>query len=174
METAHRRASEAGRPPHRSSSAFLPRRSRLTGCLETRHYAPATINLRLAAVWRVAYEAADAGLLSPELAAGIRRVKGVRTGRALGQVAHSCAAAPTGNPPPTSHATRTPQSRHAGRAPGLRASAGRAARSKSVGFSNARSNGSSLIWSVRVDTSARCPLHGSRTPSSKRTAMLRQ
>jgi len=32
----------------------------------------------LAAVRRVAYEAADSGLLSPELAAGIRRVKGVR------------------------------------------------------------------------------------------------
>jgi integrase len=32
----------------------------------------------LAAVRRIAYEAADAGLLSPELAAGIRRVKGVR------------------------------------------------------------------------------------------------
>jgi hypothetical protein len=32
----------------------------------------------LAAVRRVAYEAADAGLLSPELAAGIHRVKGVR------------------------------------------------------------------------------------------------
>jgi integrase len=46
--------------------------------LEQRHYAPATINLRLAAVRRVADEAADAGLLSPELAAGIRRVKGVR------------------------------------------------------------------------------------------------
>jgi integrase len=46
--------------------------------LEQRQYAPATINLRLAAVGRVAYEAADAGLLSPELAAGIRRVKGVR------------------------------------------------------------------------------------------------
>ena len=30
------------------------------------------------AIRRVAYEAADAGLLSPELAAGIRRVKGVR------------------------------------------------------------------------------------------------
>jgi site-specific recombinase XerD len=29
-------------------------------------------------VRRIAYEAADAGLLSPELAAGIRRVKGVR------------------------------------------------------------------------------------------------
>src|SRR5246500_5619384 len=46
--------------------------------LEQRHLAPTTINLRLAAVRRVAYEAADAGLLSPELAAGIRRVKGVR------------------------------------------------------------------------------------------------
>src|SRR5688572_29538795 len=46
--------------------------------LEQRAYAAATINLRLAAVRRVAYEAADAGLLSPELAAGIRRVKGVR------------------------------------------------------------------------------------------------
>ena len=46
--------------------------------LEERQYAPATINLCLAAVRRVAYEAADVGLLSPELAAGIRRVKGVR------------------------------------------------------------------------------------------------
>src|SRR4051794_16738656 len=46
--------------------------------LEQRGYAPATINPRLAAVRRVAYEAADAGVLSPELAAGIRRVKGVR------------------------------------------------------------------------------------------------
>src|SRR4051794_22936186 len=46
--------------------------------LEQRKYAPATINLRLAAVRRIAYEAADADLLSPELAAGIRRVKGVR------------------------------------------------------------------------------------------------
>jgi hypothetical protein len=46
--------------------------------LEQRACAPATINLRLAAVRRIAYEAADAGLLSPELAAGIRRVKGVR------------------------------------------------------------------------------------------------
>lgn len=39
---------------------------------------PTTINVRLAAVRRVAYEAADSGLLSPELAAGIRRIKGVR------------------------------------------------------------------------------------------------
>lgn len=46
--------------------------------LEQRSLAPTTINLRLAAVRRVAYEAPDSGLLSPELAAGIRRVKGVR------------------------------------------------------------------------------------------------
>jgi integrase len=46
--------------------------------LEQRQYAPSTINLRLAAVRRIGYEAADSGLLSPELAAGIRRVKGVR------------------------------------------------------------------------------------------------
>jgi len=46
--------------------------------LEQRQFAPSTINLRLAAVRRIAYEAADSGLLSPELAAGIRRVKGVR------------------------------------------------------------------------------------------------
>ena len=45
--------------------------------LEDRFLAPATINVRLAAVRRLAYEAADTGLLSPELAAGIRRVKGV-------------------------------------------------------------------------------------------------
>ena len=46
--------------------------------LEERHLAPATINHRLAAVRRLAYEAADSGLLSPELAAGIRRVKGAK------------------------------------------------------------------------------------------------
>ena len=44
--------------------------------LENRGLAAATINGRLAAVRRLAYEAADAGLLSPELAASIRRVKG--------------------------------------------------------------------------------------------------
>jgi site-specific recombinase XerD len=46
--------------------------------LETRLLAPGTINLRLGAVRRLAYEAADSGLLSSDLVAGIRRVKGVR------------------------------------------------------------------------------------------------
>ena len=46
--------------------------------LESVRLAAGTINQRLAAVRRLAYEAADSGLLSPELAAGIRRVKGVK------------------------------------------------------------------------------------------------
>jgi site-specific recombinase XerC len=46
--------------------------------LESLGLAAATINQRLAVVRRLAYEAADSGLLSPELAAGIRRVKGVK------------------------------------------------------------------------------------------------
>jgi len=45
---------------------------------ESRQLAPGTINLRLGAVRRLAYKAADCGLLSADLAAGIRRVKGVK------------------------------------------------------------------------------------------------
>jgi hypothetical protein len=46
--------------------------------LEKKNLAPSTINVRLAAVRRLAYEASDTGLLSPELAAGIRFVKGAK------------------------------------------------------------------------------------------------
>src|ERR1700687_1858544 len=46
--------------------------------LESRQLAPGTVNLRLGAVRRLAYEAADCGLLSADLATGIRRVKGVK------------------------------------------------------------------------------------------------
>jgi len=46
--------------------------------LEQNNLAPSTINVRLAAVRRLAYEASDSGLLSPELAAGIARVKGAK------------------------------------------------------------------------------------------------
>jgi hypothetical protein len=42
--------------------------------LEQHPYAPSTINLRLAAIHRLAYEASDCGLLSLDLAAGISRV----------------------------------------------------------------------------------------------------
>jgi site-specific recombinase XerD len=53
--------------------------------LESRQLAPGTINVRLASVRRLAYEAAASGLLSSELAMGIRRVKGAeRLGVRLG------------------------------------------------------------------------------------------
>src|SRR4030088_596215 len=46
--------------------------------LEQKNLAPSTINVRLAAVRRLAHEATDTGLLRPELAAGIGRVKGAK------------------------------------------------------------------------------------------------
>jgi integrase len=46
--------------------------------LEERQLAPGTGNLRLGAVRRLVYEASDCGLLSADLAAGVRRVKGVK------------------------------------------------------------------------------------------------
>ena len=42
--------------------------------------APSTINQRLSAIRKLAQEAADNGLVDPHLAAGIARVKGVRSG----------------------------------------------------------------------------------------------
>jgi hypothetical protein len=59
--------------------------------LEQSRYAPSTVNLRLAAIRRLAFEAADTGLLSPDLAAGIARVKGVKR---LGTSCHAPSAAP--------------------------------------------------------------------------------
>src|SRR5450631_3508394 len=46
--------------------------------LESRQLAPGTVNLRLGALRRLAYKVADCGLLGADLAAGIRRVKGVK------------------------------------------------------------------------------------------------
>ena len=46
--------------------------------LEAQGLAPSTINVRLAAIRKLAAEAADNGLLAPELAAGIAKVKGAK------------------------------------------------------------------------------------------------
>jgi site-specific recombinase XerD len=56
--------------------------------LEAQRLAPSSINQRLSAIRKLALEAADNGLMAPELAAGISRVKGakrlgVRTGNEL-------------------------------------------------------------------------------------------
>src|SRR6201993_4984169 len=45
--------------------------------LEARKLGPISINVRITAVRKLAVEAADNGLLAPELASGIARVKGV-------------------------------------------------------------------------------------------------
>jgi site-specific recombinase XerC len=53
--------------------------------LEKLSLSAATINLHLSAIRRLADEAAESGWLSPEVAIGIRRVKGVkRLGRRIG------------------------------------------------------------------------------------------
>jgi hypothetical protein len=71
--------------------------------LETRQLAPGTINLRLGAVRRLAYEAVDCGLLSSDLAAGVRRVKGVKKlGIRLGNWLTQSKAMRCGKPPITS------------------------------------------------------------------------
>lgn len=60
----------------------------LRATVESDGLAPATINVRLSALRKLAVEDADNGLLDPDLAAGIGRVKGpqrlsVRTGNGL-------------------------------------------------------------------------------------------
>ena len=55
--------------------------------LESRHLAPGTINLRLGAVRRLAYEASECGLLSADLAAGIRECRRQSIGRAIATTA---------------------------------------------------------------------------------------
>src|ERR1700732_3812802 len=47
--------------------------------LEARRLGPISINVRITAVRKLAVEAADNGLLAPELAAGITRIKGVKS-----------------------------------------------------------------------------------------------
>jgi site-specific recombinase XerD len=51
---------------------------RYRAALEERGLAPASINVRLSAIRKLAAEAADNGLLAPELAAAIGRVKGAK------------------------------------------------------------------------------------------------
>jgi integrase len=46
--------------------------------LEGLGFSPSTINQALSAIWRLGFEAADAGMLDPNIAAAVGRVKGVR------------------------------------------------------------------------------------------------
>jgi site-specific recombinase XerD len=48
--------------------------------LEIKGLAPSSINVRLSAIRRLALEAADNGIMAPELAAGVARAKGAKRG----------------------------------------------------------------------------------------------
>jgi integrase len=65
-------AAEGPKPPLLSKAAV----NGYARALESRGLAPATIAVRLAAIRKLAGEACDNGLMAPELAAGIGRVKG--------------------------------------------------------------------------------------------------
>ena len=99
--------------------------------LEQRHLAPATINLRLAAVRRIAYEAADAGLLSPELAAGIRPRKRASPYRRAPRELVNAGTGPTvARLRRTRNATRTTRPCHARDADRMRVAARRTSRTE--------------------------------------------
>jgi site-specific recombinase XerD len=69
--------------PHREFNKAAVQRYRAE--LEIKGLAPSSINVRLAAIRRLALEAADNGLMQPDLAAGIARAKGAkRSGVRLG------------------------------------------------------------------------------------------
>ena len=88
--------------------------------VENRNLAAGTVNGRLAAVRRLAYEAADAGLLSPELAAGIRRVKSCQeVGGTARELAHIRGSSPLLAISSFGHAQRKARSRHTCCAAGL-------------------------------------------------------
>ena len=71
--------------------------------LEAADLAPATINVRLAAIWKLASEGMEQGQLAPDVGQGIVRVKGVKSaGRRLGnwlnkKQAETLLQLPTGN-----------------------------------------------------------------------------
>src|ERR1019366_1426749 len=92
--------------------------------LEARGLGAVSINVRITAVRKLAVEAADNGLLAPELASGVTRVKGVASkGGPLGELALRPAGAETPQHSGHHNYQRAPRPRDSGSAPGLRAAA---------------------------------------------------
>ena len=88
--------------------------------LEARGLGAVSINVRITAVRKLAVEAADNGLLAPELAAGITRVKGVASkGGPLGQLALYPAGADAAERPRRHNHQGAAGSCDSGGAPGL-------------------------------------------------------
>jgi hypothetical protein len=90
--------------------------------LETRGLGPISINVRITSVRKLAVEAADNGLLAPELAAGITRVKGAKSkGVRVGNWLSVRQAQTFLNAPDVSAKKGTARPRDAGGPAGLRA-----------------------------------------------------
>ena len=88
--------------------------------LEGLSLSAATINLHLSAIRRLADEAAESGWLSPELAIGIRRVKGVkRLGRRIGNWLTADEAQELLNAVPQSHSAWHAMAEHLRTKPGV-------------------------------------------------------
>ena len=92
--------------------------------LEARGLGAVSINVRITAVRKLAVEAADNGLLAPELASGITRVKGVASkGVALRELAHRPAGPDAAEYAGRDHHQGAARPRDPGGAPGLRTAA---------------------------------------------------
>ena len=92
--------------------------------LEARGLGSISINVRITAVRKLAVEAADNGLLAPELAAGITRIKGREIQRCpRGELAFDAAGAVAAEHPGCDDDKGPARSRHPRGAPGLRAAA---------------------------------------------------
>src|SRR5467141_1590214 len=92
--------------------------------LEARSLGSSSIIIRMSAIRKLAAEAADNGLLAPELAAGISRVKSAKsTGVRDGQLALGTASPSAAERAGRDDAQGTPRPRHPGGSPGLRAAA---------------------------------------------------
>src|SRR5712672_1182352 len=84
--------------------------------LEARGLGSISINVRITAVRKLAVEAADNGLLAPELAAGITRIKGCENERRpVRELAFSQASTGIAERPQRHHKEGSPRPRHPGR-----------------------------------------------------------
>jgi hypothetical protein len=135
------------------------------GALEQRRLAPSSINVRLAAVRKLAVEAADNGLLAAEVAAaaaGVRGVKraGVRVGNWLTvEQSERLLALPDTSTLKGKRAERCSPSSSA-----AACAAPNSPNSPSNKSSSARDAGPSSTWRGREATSGPCPCLGGRKP----------
>jgi integrase len=142
--------------------------------LESRQLAPGTINARLAAVRRLAYEAADSGLLSPDLAACIRRVKGPKNlGVRLGNWLTADQAKALWQVPDPSTLIGKRDRALLGFLLGCACGGKRPLNWRSPTFNDGRTIGPSWICLARADISARCRFRtGSRARSIRGLYLL--